>query len=79
MKKSKYLKPRGLLFNATGETHLKNILEYKEARDWIADSLTFNVNVDVNLFECTIRVLGSMLSGYHLTNDELYKEKAVSW
>ena len=48
-----------------------------EAREWIADKLTFDVNVDVNLFECTIRVLGSMLSAYHLTHDELYKDRAV--
>jgi len=48
-----------------------------EAREFIADSLSFDVDVDVNLFECTIRVLGSMLSAFHLTRDELYKDRAV--
>ncbi|CAK8675021.1 unnamed protein product [Clavelina lepadiformis] len=51
--------------------------EYTEAREWIATKLSFDVNVDVNLFECTIRVLGSMLSAFHLTGDMLYKERAI--
>jgi len=51
--------------------------EYLEARDYVARTLTFDRNTDVNLFECTIRVLGSMLSSYHLTGDEIYKEKAI--
>ena len=33
--------------------------------------------MDVNLFECTIRVLGGLLSTYALTGDELFKTKAV--
>ena len=49
-----------------------------EAREFIAETLSFDVDVDVNLFECTIRVLGSMLSAFHLTHDELYKDRAVS-
>ena len=52
--------------------------EYTEARDWVATKLSFDANFDVNLFECTIRVLGAMLSSYHLTQDQLYYEKAVS-
>lgn len=51
--------------------------EYLEARDWIARKLNFDKNTDVNLFECTIRVLGSMLSAFHITGDQLYKEKAM--
>ena len=35
-------------------------------------------NVDVNLFETTIRVLGGLLSAYHLSNDEVFLDKAVS-
>lgn len=33
--------------------------------------------MDVNLFETTIRVLGGLLSTYHLTGDQLFLEKAV--
>jgi mannosyl-oligosaccharide alpha-1,2-mannosidase len=51
--------------------------EYNEARDWVAHSLDLNQNVDVNLFECTIRVLGGLLSMYSLSGkDEMYLEKA---
>ncbi|KAF6200791.1 hypothetical protein GE061_005237 [Apolygus lucorum] len=50
--------------------------ELAEAREWIANGLNLNKYNDVNLFEVTIRVLGGLLSAYHLTNDELYLEKA---
>ncbi|KAI7899066.1 glycoside hydrolase family 47 protein [Cokeromyces recurvatus] len=52
--------------------------EYKEVRSWIATQLDFNKDQDVNVFETTIRVLGGLLSAYHLSNhDSLYLEKAV--
>ncbi|KAM7369297.1 hypothetical protein PAMP_013576 [Pampus punctatissimus] len=50
--------------------------EFAEAKDWIEKELTFNKNMDVNLFEATIRVLGGLLSTYHLTGDHLFLEKA---
>ncbi|KIL61808.1 glycoside hydrolase family 47 protein [Amanita muscaria Koide BX008] len=52
--------------------------EYKRARQWIADSLSFDRDENFNLFETTIRVLGGLLSAYHLShNDTLYLEKAI--
>lgn len=54
------------------------ISEYEEARDWIEKHLHFDVNKDVNLFEVTIRVLGGLLSIYHLTNDDMFLSKAVN-
>lgn len=51
--------------------------EYSEARDWIDKHLQFDINRDVNLFEVTIRVLGGLLSIYHLTSDRMYLEKSV--
>ena len=51
--------------------------EFKEARDWVEKSLDLNQHVDVNLFECTIRVLGGLLSAYHLSQDQIFKTKAV--
>ncbi|KAI9486969.1 MAG: glycoside hydrolase [Benjaminiella poitrasii] len=52
--------------------------EYNEARTWIETKLDFNKDQDVNVFETTIRVLGGLLSAYHLSdNDPLYLEKAV--
>jgi hypothetical protein len=52
-------------------------VEYNEAREWIEKHLHFDVNRDVNLFEVTIRVLGGLLSIYHLTQDKMFLNKAV--
>ena len=58
---------------------LMNMMEeYKEARDWVANELIFDKHVTVNLFETTIRVLGGLLSIYHLSADPMYLTKAVS-
>ena len=53
------------------------LAEFSEAREYVANSLQMNPSRDVNLFECTIRVLGGMLSAYHLSHDRLFLEKAV--
>ncbi|XP_037706815.1 endoplasmic reticulum mannosyl-oligosaccharide 1,2-alpha-mannosidase isoform X2 [Choloepus didactylus] len=50
--------------------------EFKEAKQWVSQKLNFQKDVDVNLFESTIRILGSLLSTYHLTGDSLFLEKA---
>lgn len=41
--------------------------EFKQARKWVSENLDFQKNVDVNLFESTIRILGGLLSTYHLS------------
>ncbi|XP_049960338.1 endoplasmic reticulum mannosyl-oligosaccharide 1,2-alpha-mannosidase isoform X1 [Schistocerca serialis cubense] len=51
--------------------------EFAEARNWVAENLHFDINRDVNLFEVTIRVLGSLLSTYHLSGDKMFLDKAV--
>ena len=51
--------------------------EFKEARDWVDNSLDFSIDKDVNLFETTIRVLGGLLSAYHLSKDNVFLEKAT--
>ncbi|XP_026198487.1 mannosidase, alpha, class 1B, member 1b [Anabas testudineus] len=50
--------------------------EFEEAKAWVAKELTFDKNVDVNLFESTIRILGGLLSTYHLTGDIVFLDKA---
>ncbi|CAM4542726.1 hypothetical protein PO909_026100 [Leuciscus waleckii] len=50
--------------------------EFAEAREWVAKELSFDKNVDVNLFESTIRILGGLLSTYHLTGDLMFLDKA---
>ncbi|XP_075229492.1 alpha-Mannosidase class I b isoform X2 [Lycorma delicatula] len=51
--------------------------EFKEAKSWVESSLKFNTYNDVNLFEVTIRVLGGLLSAYHLSGEEIFLEKAL--
>ena len=52
--------------------------EFQESRDWVANRLNIEQDNDVNLFETTIRVLGGLLSAYHLTEDNVFLNKAVS-
>lgn len=52
--------------------------EFDEARAWVEGEMVIAQDKDVNLFETTIRVLGGLLSTYHLTQDEMFREKAVS-
>lgn len=51
--------------------------EYEEARNWVEHYLKFDVNRDMNLFEVTIRVLGGLLSAYHLSGDKMFLTKSV--
>ncbi|OQV17586.1 Endoplasmic reticulum mannosyl-oligosaccharide 1,2-alpha-mannosidase [Hypsibius exemplaris] len=51
--------------------------EFNEAQKWITETLTFEKDVDVNLFEITIRAVGGLLSVYHLSGDDVFKEKAL--
>ncbi|KAJ7675805.1 glycoside hydrolase [Mycena polygramma] len=52
--------------------------EYSRAREWVATKMSFERNATFNTFETTIRVLGGLLSAYHLSgNDTLYLEKAI--
>ncbi|KAJ8286518.1 hypothetical protein GJAV_G00040080 [Gymnothorax javanicus] len=50
--------------------------EFQEARDWVEKELSFSKDVDVNLFESTIRIMGGLLSTYHLSSDVLFFNKA---
>ncbi|PPQ65611.1 hypothetical protein CVT24_011820 [Panaeolus cyanescens] len=51
--------------------------EYQSARNWLATKQTFDRDNNYNTFETTIRVLGGLLSAYHLSGkDALYLQKA---
>ena len=52
--------------------------ELNDARSWVADNLPslLKQNVDVNLFECTIRALGGLLSAHALTNEDVFLQQA---
>ncbi|XP_058058941.1 endoplasmic reticulum mannosyl-oligosaccharide 1,2-alpha-mannosidase [Anopheles bellator] len=51
--------------------------EFDEARTWVEKYLKFDVNREVNLFEVTIRVVGGLLSAYHLSGDRMFLDKAI--
>eukprot|EP01095_Lingulamoeba_sp_RSL-Kostka_P001333 TRINITY_DN118_c0_g1_i1.p1 TRINITY_DN118_c0_g1~~TRINITY_DN118_c0_g1_i1.p1 ORF type:complete len:702 (+),score=256.12 TRINITY_DN118_c0_g1_i1:37-2106(+) len=50
--------------------------DFKEARDWIAESLTFNKNREISLFETVIRELGGLLSAYEFSKDKVFLTQA---
>jgi endoplasmic reticulum Man9GlcNAc2 1,2-alpha-mannosidase len=52
--------------------------EVARARKWIVESLNWDQDKEVSLFETTIRTLGGLLSAHYLSgNDDVYLEKAV--
>lgn len=54
--------------------------EFQKARDWVANSLNIVENHRrVSVFETNIRVVGGLLAAYHLSNDHIFLQKAVSY
>ena len=51
--------------------------EFNESREWVS-KMVIAQDRDVNIFETTIRVLGGLLSAYHLSKDSIFLDKAVS-
>ncbi len=49
---------------------------FDEARHWVSTNLSLDSDRYNNLFEITIRIIGGLLSTYHLTADELFLQKA---
>lgn len=49
---------------------------FSEARDWVNSNLNLDVDRYNNLFEITIRIMGGLLSAYHLTGDRMFLDKA---
>jgi len=47
------------------------------AKEWVKTDLNLARDINVNLFEVTIRVLGGLLSAYHLSKDQIYLDKAL--
>ncbi|KAG0583642.1 hypothetical protein M758_3G151900 [Ceratodon purpureus] len=50
--------------------------QFEKARDWVAENLDFNKNVETSVFETTIRVLGGLLSAYDLSGEPMFLKKA---
>lgn len=51
--------------------------EFRIARNWVADNLTFARDANLQLFEVVIRELGGLLSAYHLSGDQVFLTKAI--
>lgn len=68
-----------IIIDALDTMMLMNLTdEVARARNWIIESLNWNQDKDVSLFETTIRMLGGLLSAHYLSgNDDVYLEKAV--
>ena len=49
---------------------------YRAARDWVATKLDFSRVGRVIVFETVIRIMGSLISMFHLTGDPMYLQKA---
>eukprot|EP01033_Poteriospumella_lacustris_P000486 gene487-326_t len=50
--------------------------EFQEARDWVANRLTFDRAGQVSVFETTIRELGGLLAAYDFSQDRVFLDKA---
>ena len=50
--------------------------EFAEATEYIRSSMHFNLNHYNSFFETNIRMVGGLLSGYALSNNRVYMEKA---
>ncbi|TKR73419.1 hypothetical protein L596_020728 [Steinernema carpocapsae] len=51
--------------------------EFAEAKKWVEEELNFDKDRSVSFFEATIRLLGGLLSTYHLSGDVVFLEKAA--
>ncbi|KAK6201677.1 mannosyl oligosaccharide 1,2-alpha-mannosidase [Scheffersomyces amazonensis] len=51
--------------------------EVSRATKWIKDDLDYKFNYNVNVFETTIRMVGGLLSAFHLSKDDMFLDKAA--
>lgn len=50
--------------------------QFAEALEWVRHGLDLNSDRYNNLFEITIRILGGLLSAFHLSAENVFLEKA---
>ncbi|KAH8737117.1 glycoside hydrolase family 47 protein [Ilyonectria robusta] len=72
-KKGNNMSPKGLgwiIVDSLDTMMLMNLTSrVQDAREWIANSLTWEQDQDVNTFETTIRMMGGLLSAHYLSNE----------
>lgn len=66
------------LMDSLGSLHLMGLKkEYKVSREWIEkDFDLIKGKDDASLFETSIRIIGGLVSAYHLTGDTMFLKKA---
>jgi hypothetical protein len=65
------------IVDALDTMYLMNLKEeFKESREWVQKSLNLDSDRYNNLFEITIRIMGGLLSAFHLSGDRLFLNKA---
>ncbi|KAJ1565861.1 hypothetical protein HK096_008419 [Nowakowskiella sp. JEL0078] len=50
---------------------------FEKAKSWVASGLEFKADVNANIFEITIRVMGGLLTSYHFSKEKLFLDKAI--
>lgn len=50
--------------------------EFELSRDWVRDKLSSSQHYPMQFFEVVIRLLGGLLSAYHLSGDHVFLDKA---
>ncbi|GAO15526.1 hypothetical protein UVI_02020640 [Ustilaginoidea virens] len=72
-KTGKNMAPKGLgwiIIDSIDTMMLMNLTSrVQHAREWLANSLTWDQDQDVNTFETTIRMLGGLLSAHYLSSE----------
>lgn len=67
-----------IIVDALDTLHIMGLqTELAEAKQWVAHDLSYDIDHDVNVFETTIRMLGGLLSAFHLTKDKTYLNQAT--
>jgi len=66
------------IIDALDTLYMMNLKDdFDEAKHWVQHELKLDTDRDVNLFEVTIRVLGGLLSAYHLSHEQVFLDKAT--
>lgn len=51
--------------------------EFDKAKEWVKNDLNYKFDYSVNVFETTIRMMGGLLSAFHLSGDDIFLDKAA--
>lgn len=51
--------------------------EFAKAKKWVVEDLNYHFDYSVNMFETTIRMLGGLLSAFHLSDEDVLLDRAA--